>query len=181
MPKAKPKAKVPMEVAVIEELKKEDFDFCLHRALNKSDIESFQLAYGGTKQAATSNAWRKANNPKIIAATNHLRKQMASSRVESAILTEQEILGFCARAIRTPLSQLNEHDPLVVEMTTEVSPMGSVKKKYKKANPLDAAKVALTIISNGDNSAPKPIGSILLQIINQGIPEERDVTPINEQ
>lgn len=179
MPKAKPKKS--LEIAVIEELKKEDFDFCLHRALNKSDIESFQLAYGGTKASAVSNAWRKANNPKIIAATNHLRKQMANSRVESAIITQDEILGFCARAIRTPLSQLDEHDPLVVEVTTETSPMGRVKKKYKKANPLDAAKVAMTIISGGDNSAPKPIGSILLQIINQGIPEERDVTPINEQ
>jgi hypothetical protein len=180
MPKAKPKPK-PLEIAVIETLTKQDYDFCLYRALNKSDVESYQLAYGTTKSAAASNAWRKASVTEIIEATNFLRKQMANSRVESAILTEQEILGFCARAMRTPLSQLDEHDPLVVEMTTEVSPMGSVKKKYKKANPLDAAKVALTIISNGDNSAPKPIGSILLQIINQGIPEERDVTPINDQ
>lgn len=177
----KPKAKKPLEIAAIESLTKADFDFCLYRALNKSDIEAYQLAYGGTKSAATSNAWRKANNTEVIAATNHLRKQMAGSRVESAILTKEEILGFCARAIRTPLAELDEHDPLVVEVTKEVSPMGSVKKKYKKANPLDAAKVALTIISGGDNSAPKPIGSILLQIINQGIPEERDVTPINEQ
>ncbi len=180
MPKTK-RQKKPLEIAAIETLTKRDYDFCFYRALNKSDTEAYQLAYGASKASAASNAWRKANDTEIIAATNHLRKQMADSRVESAILTEQEILGFCARAMRTPLSQLDEHDPLVVEMTTEVSPMGAVKKKYKKANPLDAAKVAMTIISNGDNSAPKPIGSILLEIMSQGLPEERDVTPINEQ
>jgi hypothetical protein len=179
MPKRKPK--VAITEAIVETLTKDDFNFCLYRALNDSDTVAYEKAYGVNKKSAQTNAWRKANSREIIEATNHLRKQLAKSRIESAIITEQEILGFCARAIRTPLAQLDEHDPLVVEMTTETSPMGTVKRKYKKANPLDAAKVALTIIQNGDNGEIKPIGSILMSIVNQGIPEERDVTPLNDQ
>jgi hypothetical protein len=183
MPKSNKKLAItkPEPVDPIERMDESDFTFCMMRALNKSDTAAYQEAYGGTKENAASNAWRKASRSDIIEVTNKLRKRMAEERVQSAIITKEEILGFCARAIRTPVSELTEHDPLVTEVRTEVSPMGAVKKTLKKANPLDAAKVALTVLGVNDGGAPATISQILINITNQGIPEERDVTPIEQQ
>lgn len=178
---AKTRKAKPLAITAMEVMTKEDFNFCLYRAMNKSDIVSFMEAYGATRKNAETNAYRKAKETEIIEVTNHLRKTLVEERVASASLTIEEILGFCARAIRTPLSEIDARDPLVVEVKETISPMGSVKRTFKKANPLDAAKVALTIMSNTPSGANTPISGMLAELVSGGIPEERDVTPINEQ
>ena len=157
-----------------------DFQFCFHLAMNDSGAVAYQKAYGVDRDNAISHSYKKANQPWVIKATNDLRVHLAKSRANTAILTREEVLGLCARSVRTPISEVDEHDPLCIEFTTETTAFGTVKTKTKKISPLDAAKLAAQIEGwdkSGNDDPDTPLTQLLAEIISEGMPEERDVTP----
>lgn len=157
-----------------------DFQFCFHLAMNESNVSAYMKAYDVDKDNARAHACTKANQPWVIRTTNELRVTLKDSRVESARLTKEEALGLCARAARVSLAEIDEHDVLCTEFTEEKMPFGTVKKKYKKVNPLDAIKVA-SKIEGWELPSLEDLGAdidtLLGQIIQAGMPQERDVTP----
>lgn len=157
-----------------------DFQFCFFRAMNNSNIDAYMKAYDVDKDNARAHACTKANQPWVIKTTNELRVTLKDSRVESARLTKEEALGLCARAARTALADVDEYDVLCTEFKTETSAFGTVKKTYKKVSPIDAIKVA-SKIEGWELPSLEDLGAdidvLLTQIIQAGMPQERDVTP----
>lgn len=172
------KAEDPLALATMA-----DFTFCFHLAMNDSQVNAYIKAYDVERSTAEAHAFKKANQPWVISSTNKLREKFAKERIESAALSREEILGVCARAVRTPIIEIDEYDPLCIEFKTETTPFGTVKKTTKKMSPLEAMKISSQIQGfdkESQSSASTSIEVLLQKIIIQGIPQEvteRDVTP----
>lgn len=164
-----------------------DFMFVFHLAMNESQVSAYIKAYEVDRESARRHAYKKANQPWVINATNKLRERFTESKIQSAALSREETLGLCARAARTPIIEIDEYDPLCIEYKTETTPFGTVKKTWKKLNPLDGMKLSSQIQGylsvTQEAIAQAPVDELLVQISVRGIPEEkeepeeRDVTP----
>lgn len=127
----------------IAALDHEAFTFAMHRAMGKSQVAALRKAKPDWDESAIlANAHIWNRRPDIVRAMQTMMEKFAEAREETVIASVHEVLAFATRAIREPLSVLDDDDPLIVEHRTTNNANGS-SETFKKVDPLGAAKLLL--------------------------------------
>lgn len=128
-----------------------------------------EAGYTARGAAADSSAHKLLKNAEIAAYLKELQKAAKEATVMEAI----DIMVFMSRAVTVPLSEIDETDPLCVEMVVDTIGEQTTRKKIKKADPLRAADIfnkmtAAYTPQKVEVSADDELSSILAGIAKAG-------------
>lgn len=139
----KPKLKTAAAVVAVNDplssLEPWEFKFCMQLAMNVSQRKAYAAARPDLDEdTIKSNAYRVAGQDRIRRAVNSLREAIPEARRSIYVMERLELEAFLTRAIITPLADLDDDDPLVVEKRRVMNANG-VTDSIKKVDPLKAA------------------------------------------
>jgi hypothetical protein len=150
--------------------------FAMQRVLGKSQSQALKIAKPEwSDETCAAHAWEWERREDIQQAKRLFAEHLAKHRRDDVIASKNEVLTFLTRAIRTPLSELDENDPLIVEKRIVINSNGSTTT-LKKMDTLGAAKVLIEAQEMGDKELGNLTFAEFVKLLRApGLPKSKDI------
>jgi hypothetical protein len=120
--------------------------FCLNIATGLNHSNAYRLAFHSDAQPST--IWNQACElyGKVGHRVQELRAELSAASTDKHwIASKEELMSYLTRAVRTPISAIDEHSDLCQEVKTTTSPEGATTKQIKAVNKMGAVSQLATI------------------------------------